>query len=547
MKNSKIFRLLSVLAAISILSAIHVTPVLAAESLTIKQTQAKIGDIINFSGAGYPSSRDTAYCVDIYMSSQPAYINAVVNVDFTIYKKVGVYVPITLPGTYSGSFVVPSTLDEGLLGSSAPFAVTPFTKYYIYTSGVYYDPSKPSRWIKAITTLTISPSVSPNVVLSPASGGAGTLVSLTGANFQPGANLIIQFDNTAIPPTFGDSVSLTNGIFRTSISIPSGTVSGTHTVTVSAGDTSASSIFTVGSVTLTTNPISTATKAPTSTPSTPPTSTLSPLFPDLTGNVILTTDHPIIETTIADSFTFNIVLNFMCNTLRVFNFQATAPSGWNVTFQPQDKEGTNISSITIDSSSSGISKTVILTAKPPASPSPGDYKIIFQSISGNISGSIELTARIVPKYELQAEPVNQLLYTTASSGKESIFSIKLTNRGTAPMYSVTFNSTRPSGWEIKFVPDKIDVIAISASKIIDVDIKPPAKTKAGVYNISLATSGNQTAVQKMEIMVTVKGTAKWEWIGIAALLVALLGGSLFVFFKRVRPKKNKTVSPLRNN
>ena len=196
--------------------------------------------------------------------------------------------------------------------------------------------------------------------------------------------------------------------------------------------------------------------------------------PDQNSNITLTTDYPNISAFATDSFAYNINLDYVGDVQRVFDLNAAMPSGWQVTFQPQDQTGTYVSSIPIDSSYSGMTKTIILTATPTASPSPepGDYKILFQAVSDNISGSIELTARIIPEYKLQVESVNQLSNTTALSGKDNIFSIKLTNSGPSVLNSVSFNSTNPAGWQIKFAPDKLDTLTASDSKTVDVDIKP---------------------------------------------------------------------------
>lgn len=255
--------------------------------------------------------------------------------------------------------------------------------------------------------------------------------------------------------------------------------------------------------------------------------------PVQTDNITLTVDYPTESAFATDFFAFDINMDYTGGIQRVFDLKTMVPSGWDVTIQPQSQPGTNIDSIPIDASYSGMSKSVTLTATPPTSPSPdpSDYKILLQAISGNVTGSIELVARIIPKYGLQAASVNQLSNITALSGKDNIFSIKLTNTGTATIDSVTFNSRQPTGWEIKFAPDKLDTITTSDPKTVDVDIKPSAKTKTGDYMISLTASGNQTSAQEMDIRVSVQTQTIWGWVGVAIIVVIVAG--LFVLLMRL--------------
>ena len=254
--------------------------------------------------------------------------------------------------------------------------------------------------------------------------------------------------------------------------------------------------------------------------------------PTPADNITLSTDYPTLSAIATGSFSFNVNMNYLGGIQRVFDLKTTVPSGWNATIQPQYETGKTISSISIDSSYSGTTKsvTVAVTAPTYPTPDPGDYKILFQAISGNVTGSIELVARITAKYELQTVPTNQLYNTTALAGRDNIFSIQLTNLGTASIDTIAFTSTHPDGWEIKFTPDKMDSLTAADPKNVDVDIKPPAKTVSGDYMISLTASGKQATADKIDVRVTVQTPSIWGWVGVGVIVVVVAG--LFVIFMR---------------
>jgi uncharacterized membrane protein len=249
-------------------------------------------------------------------------------------------------------------------------------------------------------------------------------------------------------------------------------------------------------------------------------------------SVTLTTEFPELEAIATGSYQFSITMNYKGQADRVFDLKTSAPSGWDVYIQPQYEAGKRISSIAIDSSYSGMSKSITAVISTPTypPPDPGEYKILVEATSGNVSGSIELTAKITAQYKLSAAPTNQLYNTSALSGKDNIFSIQITNLGSAPIDNITFDSTHPDGWEIKYTPDKLDSIKTSDPQSVDVNIKPPPKTVAGFYKITLNVSGKQASADKMDIMVEVKTPTIWGWVAVIIIVIVIAG--LFVIFMR---------------
>jgi len=226
---------------------------------------------------------------------------------------------------------------------------------------------------------------------------------------------------------------------------------------------------------------------------------------------------------------------------REFELHTTGPEGWlTYVCESSYQKDKQLTAIRLETYS--VSEKVLVVAIAPfwLFPEPGDYTIEMEAVSEDLSlkDSIDLTATITARYNLAVETTSGRLNTKATAGKESSFSITVTNVGTATLDKVTFSSTRPSGigneeWKVTFDPEKIEALAPLDNKEIEVTVKPPAKTIAGDYMTTLKFDTDpdlSTEPPKLEIRVTVSTPTKWGWIG-AGIIVAVIAG-LVVGFRR---------------
>lgn len=250
-------------------------------------------------------------------------------------------------------------------------------------------------------------------------------------------------------------------------------------------------------------------------------------------NITLTTEFPKLEAIATGSFQFYVKLEYTGQIDRVFDLNATVPAGWDAYVTPQ-YDTTRISSITLEKPQSytTTTKSVKVSASPPTWPlaEPGEYTINLKVVSGNIVGEINLTAKITARYSLDAVPSNQLYSTKAKAGDDNTFSITVTNTGTAAIDNITFSSDKPTGWEITYKPEKIELLEIYDPKTIDVNIKPPRNTVAGDYMVTLRVSGKQAYATSMDIRVNVATPTIWGWVGVGIIVVVVVG--LVVIFMR---------------
>jgi uncharacterized membrane protein len=251
--------------------------------------------------------------------------------------------------------------------------------------------------------------------------------------------------------------------------------------------------------------------------------------------VSLTTDYPSLEGQATDSFTYNIVISYTSATDRVFDLNPTGPTGWTVYVTPQ-YDSTRISSISAEAAPFSSTKNVKLMATPPAYPyeSPGSYTLNLQVSSGNLTGAISVTAKVLPKAVLSVAPANQsgTYNTRATAGRDNFYSIRVSDTGTSTVENVTFNTTnKPDGWDVSFSPEKIDSIDVADTKTIDVNIKPPPNTASGDYMLTLQVTGDSvSSPASMDVRVTVETSTIWGWVGVAIIIIVIIG--LFSIFMR---------------
>ena len=249
------------------------------------------------------------------------------------------------------------------------------------------------------------------------------------------------------------------------------------------------------------------------------------------GKIALSLTYPTVESIAGGNFEFEMELVYTGEDARVFDLRTTAPKGWEVFMTPPYEKEKKVSSIRLTPSLGAGSKIRVVASAPfwPL-PEPGEYKITFEAISDEVRSSTELIAVITAKYVLHTVPAAERYNTTARAGEDNIFSIKVRNLGTDVIENVNFSPSNPEGWSITFEPEKIDVLEAIDEQTVEVNIKPPPKTVAGDYMVSLRASGKQTSADEMNIRVTVETPTIWGWVGVVIILIVVIG--LVVIFMR---------------
>jgi len=250
-------------------------------------------------------------------------------------------------------------------------------------------------------------------------------------------------------------------------------------------------------------------------------------------------NYPILPGPANALFQFNVELMYSGGAEPLYFVLSTeGPQGWTVGIWESAYTQKDIGGVRL---TPGVKATVVVYAGAPywLEPEPGDYTITVQAASGEIVDSIDLTARITGNYMFYAETEDGNLNIEVTAGRENYLPIIVTNMGTHTLTQITFRSTQPKSiageaWSITFSPTTITDLKPEEEQKVQVAIKPPSKTIAGDYMITLTFTSDpltQTAPPELEIRVTVVSSTLWGWIG--AGIVIAVGVGLYFAIRRL--------------
>jgi uncharacterized repeat protein (TIGR01451 family) len=260
-----------------------------------------------------------------------------------------------------------------------------------------------------------------------------------------------------------------------------------------------------------------------------PTSTVTPTpAPDLLS---LETDIPSYKDNSGATFNFNVTIKYNGTDRQTINLSASTSSpGWTASVSYSGKQ-TNSIDIGPASSYGPDTKSVQLNLIPPPNqkPDPGKYVATLSVTAGSVTETIDLTGEVNTKYSFSMTSDTGRLSTSATAGQDNHYSVTLTNSSSVPLTNITFSSSKPDNWTIKYNPEKVDSIDANSTKQIDVVIIPPSgKTIAGDYMITL-TASNDKVNSSLDIRVTALTPSIWGWVGIIIVVVVVAGlGILFL-------------------
>jgi uncharacterized membrane protein len=244
----------------------------------------------------------------------------------------------------------------------------------------------------------------------------------------------------------------------------------------------------------------------------------------------LNSKYPSLSATSGSSYEFDVDLTYTGGDKpKIFDLRATVPQGFNYQISRSYGGGANLAAVQLDSEKSYTPETIKITVAPVfwAPPGPGEYKVVVEASSGTVKGSIELKAVVTAKYELKLETSEGLLNTNVTVGKDNYFSFKAKNTGSAALDKIDFsNSVRggPSGWSVTFDPKNIDSLPVNGDKDVQINIKPPEKTIAGDYEITVtASTQSNNASDKLTLRVSVLTPTIWGWVGVIIVVLVVLG------------------------
>jgi len=242
--------------------------------------------------------------------------------------------------------------------------------------------------------------------------------------------------------------------------------------------------------------------------------------------VRITTSYPVLRGASDSEFEFSIDIHNETEKDGMFSLRAEKPKGWEVSFKPA-YENKYIGSLQIKSN---LSQSVDVKVTPIPRAEVGEHKIQVFAESPQGDAEIELKVILTGTHKITCRTLKGILSLTAQKGKSANISMYVINEGSAPQKEISFTSFKPENWEVKFDPEKMEVLEPGDMKQVEVTITPANEALVGDYSIAASARG-EDASDDIEFRVTVRAASTWGWIGVGIIIVVIVG--LSITFRRL--------------
>jgi len=243
------------------------------------------------------------------------------------------------------------------------------------------------------------------------------------------------------------------------------------------------------------------------------------------GVLKVNTSYPVLRGPSDSKFEFSLDVNNESDEDAMVNLSAKAPEGWEVSFKPAYEEK-QISSLQIKANQS---KTVGVEVTPPLRAEAGEYPFTVRVQTSQAKADVDLQVVLTGTYKLKMGTLDGLLSLSAQPGKKANMSLYVRNEGSAPQREISFLSFKPENWKVEFLPEKLQEVKAGEVKQIEVAITPADESIIGDYSVAVSAQGEKSN-NDVELRVTVKASSTWGWIGVAIILLVIIG--LAVTFKK---------------
>jgi uncharacterized membrane protein len=234
--------------------------------------------------------------------------------------------------------------------------------------------------------------------------------------------------------------------------------------------------------------------------------------------VSIETTYPTLRGPSGDKFSFSLDVKNDTGQDAVFNFRATTPQGWEVSFKPA-YESKQISSLQINANSS---KTVEMEVTPPYNAQAGEYDFHVEVQGPKAKAEKDLKVVLTGTYGLKVGTPSGVLSLVTERGQKASVTLLVQNKGSAPQREVKFNAFKPENWKVEFKPEKLENIEPGVFKQTEVTITPAQQALIGDYSVSIQAEGEK-ANQDTEFRVTIRAASAWGWIGVGIIAVVIIG------------------------
>jgi uncharacterized membrane protein len=234
--------------------------------------------------------------------------------------------------------------------------------------------------------------------------------------------------------------------------------------------------------------------------------------------ISLETSYPTLRGSTGDRFQFSLDVRNDTGQDAVFNFRAVAPQGWQTFFRPA-YESKQITSLQINA---GSSRSIEFEVTPPYRAQAGEYDFKVEVEAGRARAEKDLKVVLTGTYDLKVGTPSGLLSLVTERGKKSTVTLLVQNTGSAPQREISFQAFKPENWKVEFSPEKLQNVEPGEVKQVEVSITPADQALVGDYSVSLAIDGERVN-RDLEFRVTIRAGATWGWVGLAIIVMVVVG------------------------
>jgi uncharacterized membrane protein len=238
----------------------------------------------------------------------------------------------------------------------------------------------------------------------------------------------------------------------------------------------------------------------------------------LPQRLALEAELPILKGPPTSSFRYRVTLRNESDRDLLVSLEYEAPKGFQVTFTPAFS-GQQVTSLPIKA---GESRDLDVEVSLPKDTQADTYALTIRAVAGEAKAELGLTLEVTGRPGVRFTTKEGRLSGQVTAGRENPVKLLVKNEGSAPAKNLAFSAFEPSGWEVKFEPDKIDLLEPGKEEEATARIKPSPKAVTGDYVVTLSLRGDDGLSESLDYRATVVRSTLWGLVGVGLMALALL-------------------------
>lgn len=236
----------------------------------------------------------------------------------------------------------------------------------------------------------------------------------------------------------------------------------------------------------------------------------------LPSRLSLTAELPVLRGPATSSFRYRLTLKNESDRDLLVNLEAQTQKSFQVTFTPAFASQ-QVTSLPVKAGESrDIDTEISLPREVPA----GTYDVTVAAAAGEARAQIKLGLEVTGRPELSLTTPDGRLSGRAYANRATPFKLVVKNQGGAAARDVELSASEPTGWEVRFEPQRIDGILPNQQREVTAQIKPGPNAVTGDYIVTLRAGAGE-ASSSADFRVTVYTSTLWGLTGVLLVAVAL--------------------------